>query len=214
MDIQKWKQKYGKIYRVVINGGTYIYRQLTIGECSVIYPLIESGQDAEDEILKAVLYPENFDPDKVLLGITSALTTYILKSSKIFDQDIFVKYVNEVRNRVKSLMSNPFYVWKMAIIQNLPGYTFEDLDKLNIDKFFELVCLCEEIGKQQLIAVPQGPPVRQSSQVAQQANPELRGKQFRREYPGKMDKRAMLEESANIAAQELAAELAKAKGAQ
>ena len=91
--IEELKQKYGKVYKVVISGREYVYRPFTRGEYKEMQKeaaaLYEQGSDPsaasdfEDEMVrKCVVYPEGItDIDDQPAGVVPALSTYIAEAS-------------------------------------------------------------------------------------------------------------------------------------
>lgn len=70
------RQKYGPLFSAEIRGNTVLFREITFKEFDKIIEIqnLQDGSsvDSEDEIIKtAVVYPEDFDPDRMPAGIVS-----------------------------------------------------------------------------------------------------------------------------------------------
>lgn len=96
--IEQWKKQYGKIFKIVISGETYIYRVLKRSEYkaiqnSIVLPTPTGGeittqqnqemQNAlEEAIVKCcVLSPENIDVEDTAAGVPSVLAPIISEIS-------------------------------------------------------------------------------------------------------------------------------------
>lgn len=141
-EIEKLKVKYGKIFKITIEGREYIYRKLNLGE-------ILSIQTIKDEvklsihILNCVLYPactDNISPGDYLI-----LKDTLLEAIEIKTDEDLIKSINFARQRVDVYMQNLFFNWKLHIIKTFPCYKFEDIDKLQIEDFMDLLLLSENI---------------------------------------------------------------------
>lgn len=87
--IAKWKEEYGKVFKVVINDKTYVYRALRRAELRGIqdkYPVVnpmvgmtpEQSENMENDIaLTCVLYPENLTLDQIGAGTPGTLADCI-----------------------------------------------------------------------------------------------------------------------------------------
>jgi len=140
-----WKSLYDKIYKIQIGINQYIYRRPNLGEILSI----RNTQVSKDEIklslyvLNCILYPE--DKNSISPGDYSILRDAILKSNPILEDKDIDKNINDARNRVNFYMQDLFFMWKLHVIKTFPGYKFEDLDKLQLPDFLDLVLLVENI---------------------------------------------------------------------
>ena len=152
--IEHWKAQYKKIYAVTIGTEKYIYRTLLIGECTQIKKLLEKEKYSKIEgfaLLRGVLSPENFDPNTLSPAEGSQLAKHILDSTKIFNPDEFVEFIQSLHKEFVTESRDDFYIWKTNIMSILPGYTLEVLDKLNVYEFFKLILLCEKLSGKKMI---------------------------------------------------------------
>lgn len=74
------RQKYGPLFSTEIRGNTVLFREITFKEFDRIIEIqdLEDGSsvDSEDEIIKtAVVYPEDFDLDRMPAGIVSRFSS-------------------------------------------------------------------------------------------------------------------------------------------
>ena len=93
--VDEWKKKYGRVFRVVVGGDTYIYRRLIRPEYREFQKLItpemtqqgpvvssEQQSELEDKIFeKCVLFPIVKSNNDLPAGVPSVLSTYISDSS-------------------------------------------------------------------------------------------------------------------------------------
>lgn len=151
--IKEWKKIHGKIFKTKIDGEEYIYRTLTVGECSKIFAKTQedSDQDVTELTFVAVLFPEKFDAKNVSCGVAESLSNIILESTKIFSADSLTKLLVETQQRITSEANNDLFKWKLAILKTFPGYTPTDLDKMSIDQFFDILMLVEFLTDEKLI---------------------------------------------------------------
>jgi len=80
------KKKYGPVFSAEIKGQEVLFRELTFSEFDEIADLqdLEDGSsvDSEDAIIAtAVVYPEDFDIDRLPAGLVSSLARQILDVS-------------------------------------------------------------------------------------------------------------------------------------
>ena len=80
------KNKYGPVFTADIKGLTIAFRELTFSEFDYIALLQESQEgstvDSEDEIIRlSVVYPENFNIERLQAGVVSSLAQEILDAS-------------------------------------------------------------------------------------------------------------------------------------
>jgi hypothetical protein len=93
--IDAWKKEYGKVFKVVIGGETYVYRMLKRPEYRQLQaevapelteknPAIaqEANNNLEEKLFKlCVLWPENLEIDELPAGIPSVLAPMISEAS-------------------------------------------------------------------------------------------------------------------------------------
>ena len=96
---QEWldaqKKKYGRMFKVVISGKTYIYRYMTRSEFKEIQksiepemtptgPIVTQAQalELEDKVVSlCLLWPEDFNVDSVEAGVSSQIAAFVSNSS-------------------------------------------------------------------------------------------------------------------------------------
>ena len=93
--IDELKKKYGKVFKTVIGGDTYVYRMLTrieyrqlqselVPDMSDKNPVVtqEANNNLEEKLVKlCVLWPENLEIDNLPAGIPSVLAPLISDAS-------------------------------------------------------------------------------------------------------------------------------------
>lgn len=82
------RQKYGPLFSAEIRGNTVLFREITFSEFDKIAQIQDlqdgSSVDAEDEIIKtAVVYPDDFDPERMPAGIVSRFSSRNFKLFRI-----------------------------------------------------------------------------------------------------------------------------------
>lgn len=144
--ILELKNKYGPIFTASIKGQIIVFRELKFSEFDYIALLQESQDgstvDSEDEIIKtAVVYPEDFNVDKIQAGLVSSLAQEILDASG-FSNPKTAKAILEQKRmqsmQVRSLM-------KAFVLATIKTYSPEDLDQMTYSQLAEKVALAERI---------------------------------------------------------------------
>lgn len=140
------KYKYGNLYAVVVKGVDLYFRELTFKEYERVLFLQDSEgltyADIEDLILEqAIVYPENFDLDKVPPGIVSSLAEEVINISGFASartaKQVLVNKRDEA-NEVKNLM-------KAFVLATISIYSPEDLENMTFSELAEKVALSEKI---------------------------------------------------------------------
>lgn len=140
------KSSYGNLYSVKIRNIDVIFRELTFAEYKKISYLDASEgttyADVEDYILEnAIVYPENFDVNKIPAGNVSILANDILDISGFHSVKI-AKNIMELKrheaNEVKNLM-------KAFVLATITSYSPEDLENMTFSQLAEKVALSEKI---------------------------------------------------------------------
>lgn len=140
------KKKYGSIFSVNIKGQDIIFRELTFNEYDRIveYKNNEnsSSVEAEDLIISsAVVYPENYNFQKLPAGTISSLAQEIIDFSGFYSPSLAKQILlskREMANEVRSLM-------KAFVLSTIPAYKPEDLDDMTFSQLAERVALSEKI---------------------------------------------------------------------
>lgn len=140
------KYKYGNLYAVVVKGVDLYFRELTFKEYERVLFLQDSEgltyADIEDLILEqAIVYPENFDLDKVPPGIVSSLAEEVINISGFASartaKQVLVNKRDEA-NEVKNLM-------KAFVLATISTYSPDDLEDMTFSQLAEKVALSEKI---------------------------------------------------------------------
>lgn len=142
----KLKEKYGNIYSVNIKGVEVVFRELTFQEYKKILYLRElndfSSADIEDVIISySIVYPEDFDWNKIPAGNISALAEDVLDISGITSAKLAKSILEQKRleaNEVKNLM-------KAFVLATITSYTPEQLEAMTFSELAEKVALSEKI---------------------------------------------------------------------
>lgn len=140
------KNKYGNIYSVEIKKTIFIFRELTFKEYNQIlhYQDLDdsSSADIEDLILQfSIVYPENFDINKIPPGNVSSLAEDVLDISGITSAKLAKRILEEKRiqaNEVKNLM-------KAFVLATISSYSPEQLEDMTFSELAEKVALAEKI---------------------------------------------------------------------
>lgn len=140
------KRKYGNIYSVDIKNATLVFRELTFNEYNqvVYYQELDDSSytDIEDLILQfAIVYPKDFDINKVPPGNVSTLAEDILELSGITSAKVAKAVLNDKRfeaTEVKNLM-------KAFVLATISSYSPEDLENMTFSQLAERVALAEKI---------------------------------------------------------------------
>lgn len=140
------KEKYGNIYSVTIKNTDFIFRELTFQEYKKILYLKDlegfSSADIEDIILTfSIVYPEDFDLNKIPAGNISALSQDVLDISGITSAKLAKSILDQKRlevNEVKNLM-------KAFVLATITSYTPEQLEVMTFSELAEKVALSEKI---------------------------------------------------------------------
>jgi len=140
------KNRYGNIYSVKIKNYDLIFRELTFKEYDEIIYLKDlddySSADIEDLILKfAIVYPEDFDINRIPPGNVSSLAQNVLDQSALTSVDLAKSIIEEKRdeiNQVKNLM-------KAFVLATITTYSPEELDLMTFSQLAHNVALSEKI---------------------------------------------------------------------
>lgn len=140
------KEKYGNVYSVIIRNFNLVFRELTFQEYNKILYLRElddfSSADIEDFILNySIVYPEDFDLNKIPAGSVSALAENVLEISGITSVKLAISILEQKRaevNEVKNLM-------KAFVLATISSYTPEQLEAMTFSDLAEKVALSEKI---------------------------------------------------------------------
>lgn len=140
------KKKYGSVFSVNIKGQEIVFRELTFNEYDKVveYKNNEnsSSTDAEDLIISsAVVYPENFNFQKLPPGTISSLAQEIIDFSGFYSPSLAKQILlskRESANEVRSLM-------KAFVLATITSYKPEDLDDMTFSQLAERVALSEKI---------------------------------------------------------------------
>lgn len=140
------KNKYGPVFTADIKGLTIAFRELTFAEFDYIALLQESQEgstvDSEDEIIRlSVVYPENFNIERLQAGVVSSLAQEILDASGFSNAKTAKSILDQKRaesTQVRSLM-------KAFVLATISTYKPEDLDQMTYSQLAERVALSERI---------------------------------------------------------------------
>jgi hypothetical protein len=140
------KKKYGNIYTVDVKGNSLIFRELTFTEYDLILYLQDLEEytyaDIEDFIIEyAIVYPENFNLEKIPAGLVTNLAQNILELSGFFS----VKIAKGILEDKRLQMTEVRNLMKAFVISTMPAYLPEDLDEMTFSQLAEKVALAEKI---------------------------------------------------------------------
>jgi hypothetical protein len=139
--IEEWKKKYGKIFKVKIDGSEITYRNLTIDEVLQLQGKEDTSQDliADIVILKG-------DKPKTAGG-KLALANYVIKSSSFRDEDDVKMKILEERNK----QGENFYSGLISRICSIFPYKPDELKSRTLDQLLELVVMAETASGAEII---------------------------------------------------------------
>ena len=140
------KKKYGPVFSAEIKGQEVLFRELTFSEFDEIADLqdLEDGSsvDSEDAIIAtAVVYPEDFDIDRLPAGLVSSLARQILDVSGFSSPKSAKQILEEKRTNAEQVRS----LMKAFVLATIKTYTPEELDHMTFAQLAERVALSEKI---------------------------------------------------------------------
>jgi hypothetical protein len=142
----KFKSIYGHVYSATIKGAEVFFRELTFKEYDQIIYNRElegaSSADLEDLIIeKAIIYPEDFDLNKIPPGAVTSLAKEVLDMSGFSS----VKQAKNVLEEKRSEAQEVKNLMKAFVLAAMDGYTLEDLENMTFSKLAEKVAIAEKI---------------------------------------------------------------------
>ena len=145
-EISEIRKQFGPLFSAKIKGQTVLFRELTFSEFDKIVEKqrIEesSSVDSEDEIISvAVVYPVNFDVNRMPAGLVSGLAEEILNVSGFNSPRIAKSILEEKRESASSVRS----LMKAFVLATISSYKPEELDALTYSQLAEKVALAEKI---------------------------------------------------------------------
>jgi hypothetical protein len=140
------KYKYGNLYFISIKGVDLYFRELTFKEYEKVLHFQRTEEysyaDIEDIVLQqAIVYPENFDLNKIPPGVVSSLAEEVIdlsgfSSARMAKRVLLAK--REEANEVKNLM-------KAFVLATISSYSPEDLEDMTFSQLAEKVALSEKV---------------------------------------------------------------------
>lgn len=158
------KKKYGSAFAVNVKGQDVVFRELTFNEYDKVVEYknseSKSSADAEDLIISAaVVYPENFNFEKLPPGLITSLAQEIIDFSGFYSAKLAKNILESKREQAKEVRS----LMKAFVLATIPSYTPEQLDEMTFSQLAERVALSEKIIE-----------IQQSSYGIQPTNIELK----------------------------------------
>jgi hypothetical protein len=158
------KKKYGSAFAVNVKGQDVVFRELTFNEYDKVVEYKnsddKSSADAEDLIISAaVVYPENFNFEKLPPGLITSLAQEIIDFSGFYSAKLAKNILESKREQAKEVRS----LMKAFVLATIPSYTPEQLDEMTFSQLAEKVALSEKIIE-----------IQQSSYGIQPTNIELK----------------------------------------
>ena len=140
------KKKYGSVFQTIIKDIEVVFRELTFSEYDKIAEYQNSGDyssvDTEDLIIEcAVVYPEDFNINKIPPGMVTSLAEQIVDFSGFYSARLAKQILEDKReyaNQVRSLM-------KAFVLATITSYSPEQLDDMTFSQLAEKVALSEKI---------------------------------------------------------------------
>lgn len=136
------KQQHGEIYTLDVGGKEIAFRSLSISEIGRLEEAADDPTDLEDlYVLNAVVFPYDFDIDKIKAGHVSQIAQAIgnVSGSNI---DFILETLNNARNEAQE---NILIKIKAMIIAAMPALNEEYLSDLTMKQLLEKLVLAEEI---------------------------------------------------------------------
>ena len=136
------QNEYGDIYIAEIGGKEIAYRALTLKEMGVFQTIADSAADLEDiYVQNAVVYPQDFDIDRMKAGHVSQLAEAIAAVSGL-DVDFVLGSLDQLRQEAAE---DVLIKMKAVIIAAMPTYNDDYLDSLTTKQLLQKLVLSEEI---------------------------------------------------------------------
>lgn len=146
--MEELKKKWGKIYKAVVFGETYLYRALRIGEFREV-SLIDEPEDKELAILRlGVLSPKIASLDDLLSGVAEILIGLVSRVTDI-SEDTLSQKVSEARDNL-GITDNVLSL-EVEIIRNL-NYTPDRVKGMTLDEFAEALAMAEAVAGKPLLS--------------------------------------------------------------
>ena len=140
------KLKYGPLYAVNVKGIDLLFRELTFSEFDKISKIQEadgySSADSEDYILETtIVYPENFNINKIPAGTVSSLAESIIEASGFSSARIAKSILETKREQASDVRT----LMKAFVLATINTYSPENLDDMTFSQLAEKVALAEKI---------------------------------------------------------------------
>jgi len=140
------KNTYGNVYSVKIKNYDLIFRELTFKEYDEILYLKDledySSADIEDLILNfAIVYPEDFDINKIPPGNVSSLAQNVLDQSALTSVSLASSILDEKRNQINQVKN----LMKAFVLATISTYSPDELDLMTFSQLAYNVALSEKI---------------------------------------------------------------------
>lgn len=142
------KEKYGKVFSVPLSAKVEcVFRPLTVSE----YEKIESDTslsttEIEDKIVSTcVFWPINFDINNLQAGTITSLSDEILENSNFSDANVAQAALSAAREKANTITN----IMKTAVLalNDVMGYTLDDLNNMTFEQLCDAVTLAEQIIK-------------------------------------------------------------------
>lgn len=140
------KFKYGPLYAVNVKGIDLLFRELTFSEFDKIGKIQDadgySSADSEDYVLQTtIVYPENFNIDRIPAGTVSSLSETIIEASGFSSARIAKSILESKRQQASDVRT----LMKAFVLATISRYSPEDLDNMTFSQLAEMVALAEKI---------------------------------------------------------------------
>jgi len=169
--IEELKKKWGKVYRVVLFGDTYLFRALRIGEFRDV-SLIDEPEVKELAILsRGLLSPKVTVLDDLLSGIAEFLIGVISKVTDI-SEDTLAQKMSEARDRLG--ITDNILSLEIEIIKHL-NYTPDRVNDMSLVEFTEALAMAEAVAGRPLLSTGKeepGPAAHFQSEGEEMADPK------------------------------------------
>lgn len=140
--INEAKALFGDVFEVTIGKVDYAFRALTVQEYYKFLDIDESSADIEEiVVMNAVIWPNEFDINKMRAGDVTALSNRILEFSGFSSLEIVNEYLAQAREEVKTAIP----LMQAFIMSVMPTYNKEVLDTYTLKQITSLVATAEYI---------------------------------------------------------------------
>jgi hypothetical protein len=140
------KLRYGPLYGTSVKGIDLLFRELTYKEFDKFLAIQDaqgySSADSEDYLIETcIIYPENFDINRIPAGAVSSISDAVLEASGFSSARMAKRILESKRDKVSEVRG----LMKAFVLATINTYTPEELDEMTFSQLAERVALAEKI---------------------------------------------------------------------